>query len=547
MIVAVANNIISPLGRTTGLNVDACISADRTALRFAVEPFGVPATLPVGLLSGTRGAVRLAVESVTAAAKNTDIDLSSDRVIFIISTTKGGIPTDSSCEIAENETPGKIGEALTQRFGNPNAPIAVSNACVSGVSAQITAMQLLNRGIYDTAVIVGTDPLSRFIISGFMSFKALSSNICRPFETSRCGLNLGEAAATLILQRREQVSADDICLVAGSTHNDANHISGPSRTGEGAYRVLCDLLQHIDKKELSFISPHGTATIYNDEMEAIALHRAGLDDTPLCPLKARYGHTLGAAGVLETILSIEALKRGIIYGAMGYAESGVTYRQNIADSVRKSYGHSFIKLISGFGGVNAGVLYSKGVASKEPAHTECEHTGQLHSVKITPESVVLNGKTILRPDESQTEFITQIYKHIATNYPKFYKMDRMTRLGFVAAELLLQYLPDNRRDNCAIIFCNKLSSRAADLAYCGTIHDDDYYPAPALFVYTLPNIVTGEIAIRHRIMGETCFYVTSDYEWLDNYVGQTHNGPVLYGAVEYADDLHYLCNLKLYY
>ena len=203
--------------------------------------------------------------------------------------------------------------------------------------------------------------LSKFIVSGFQSFKALSPERCKPYDNSRRGLNLGEAVGTIILERTDaSEDSDSWHFVAGSIHNDANHISGPSRTGEGSYRVLEDLLVHIDTDDLAFINAHGTATAYNDEMESIAIHRAGLDRVPANGLKGVYGHTLGAAGIIETILSMGAVDCGVILPTVGYSEQGTSYRLNIAPETRATDKRTFIKILSGFGGSNAGIAYRKG-------------------------------------------------------------------------------------------------------------------------------------------------------------------------------------------
>ena len=122
-------------------------------------------------------------------------------------------------------------------------------------------------------------------------------------------------------------------METGSIHNDANHISAPSRTGEGAYQCLTDVLNGCTPEQIALIGVHGTATQYNDSMEQTALERAGLQSVPKSVLKPYFGHTMGAAGVLETILC-----------AMQVKESGV-----------KSQESRVIKMLSGFGGVNAAI------------------------------------------------------------------------------------------------------------------------------------------------------------------------------------------------
>jgi 3-oxoacyl-[acyl-carrier-protein] synthase-1 len=178
---------------------------------------------------------------------------------------------------------------------------------------------------------------------------------------------LGEAAATVIYTRKraDELLANDWCAVKGACRNDANHISGPSRTGEGCYRALRGVLTETNAAGLAFINAHGTATPYNDEMEAIAIERAGLLSVPVNSLKGYYGHTLGAAGIAECLLSMQAVDHGTIPGTRGFDACGVARPLRLCATHQTTTKQRFIKLISGFGGCNAAMLFAKGGASCE--------------------------------------------------------------------------------------------------------------------------------------------------------------------------------------
>jgi 3-oxoacyl-[acyl-carrier-protein] synthase-1 len=169
----------------------------------------------------------------------------------------------------------------------------------------------------------------------------------------------------------------DLFLVSGAIRNDATHISAPSRTGEGCYRALQNILQNESNSlmsnslvsnslvsKISFINAHGTATPYNDAMEANALMRAGLENIPVNGLKSYFGHTLGAAGVVESIISMQALSEGIILKTLGFEEGeSITiddkqYELNICKENCKTNKKYFVKIMSGFGGVNAALLFA---------------------------------------------------------------------------------------------------------------------------------------------------------------------------------------------
>lgn len=135
--------------------------------------------------------------------------------------------------------------------------------------------------------------------------------------------------------------------------------------------------------------------------------------------------------------------------------------------------------------------------------------------RITNDKVIVNGKeeNITRTDSS---WLTDIYHSKAISYPKFFKMDNLAKAGFLGTELMLQPLDfdrDTRKENIAVVCCNSSSSLDDDTAYQKTIQDsENYYPSPAVFVYTLANIVTGEISIRNKVMGESSFYIMKSFD-----------------------------------
>jgi 3-oxoacyl-[acyl-carrier-protein] synthase-1 len=234
--------------------------------------------------------------------------------------------------------------------------MVVSNACISGVVALITGSQLLRAGCYKQIVVCGADRISPFILNGFNSLKALSSEFCRPYDEAHCGLNLGEGAATVILST-EKPARNTIELLQGATSNDANHISGPSRTGEGLYLALQRAMKTIVREELAFVNTHGTATVFNDNMEAIALTRAGLQQTPISGLKGYFGHTLGAAGVIESVMLMYALKRQLLPATYGFYNLGTPDPITVFSENHAVKGHYALKCASGFGGCNAALSF----------------------------------------------------------------------------------------------------------------------------------------------------------------------------------------------
>lgn len=310
---------------------------------------------------------QIAILSAKDALSKTNIDAKSGKTLFILSTTKGNI--DVMERKGDKANPDKslflweTAKTIQQYFHNPNTPLVVSNACISGVIAIITASRMIRAKQYENAVIIGADILSEFVVSGFQSFQSLSSGPCRPFDKTRDGLSLGEGAGTIILTANpDNAKAPFITVGGGSASNDANHISGPSRTGEGLYQAISKTLADplsAAAGNIDYISAHGTATPYNDESESIAITRAGLKDVPLNTFKGYWGHTLGAAGIIESIAGIYSLENNILFKTVGFTESGVSEAINIISENKKKELNSFIKTASGFGGCNASVIFYK--------------------------------------------------------------------------------------------------------------------------------------------------------------------------------------------
>ena len=305
---------------------------------------------------------KLSLLSAVKAVRQSGVDPKSERVLFVLSSTKGNVSLLSEKTVdMQRVTPAHTAQLVADYFGNPNTPITVSNACISGLCAQMEAYRCLQSGQYDAVVVVGADALSPFIVAGFQSLRALSVEQCHPFSDNRNGLNLGEAAAAVVWETAEDHALDTSWKMMGAAvRNDANHISGPSRTGEGSYRALQAVLQRsgLSDKDLACLNVHGTATLYNDEMEAIAIDRAGLASVPVNALKGYYGHTLGAAGVLEVLLTMCALDHGLVPATRGFEGLGVSVPLQVSAEMMKTTQRTFVKLLSGFGGCNAAAAFT---------------------------------------------------------------------------------------------------------------------------------------------------------------------------------------------
>lgn len=541
MISVLSTNITSPLGFTTEQNYRAVLSGSSALKRHEglwglTEPFAASLfseELRAALaIDGHTFFESIAIRSIREALTHTRLDVASERVVLIVSTTKGNVEWLDT----PHYYPSEAAQAIAQAIGLTTKPIVVCNACVSGLSAQLLADRLLSEGIYDYAIVVGAEVQSKFIVSGFQSLKAVSEEPCRPFDIERNGLNPGEAAATIVFAKTSD--RESWQLLDGTTCNDAYHNVSPSPQGDGLTRAIDAVMTGRDKSRLATVCVHGTATLYNDQMESRAIERAHLSDIPLSALKSYYGHTMGAAGVLETILTMRATDDGIVLPTKGFTEPGISGKVSISSKPKKTDKHTFLKVMSGFGGCNVAALYKKGAGSKEQGARGIVKLEKTHTVRLS---------------SADEKTLTDIYKQEIGDYPKFYKMDLLSRLAFVAAETLSNSLPLREGWGGSLILFNHSSSIIADRQFLSTISDkDNCFPSPSLFVYTLPNITAGEIAIRHHLTGETTFYILPDkdetlmQQILRATLRATGTTRAICGWVDAESETNYECELSMY-
>jgi 3-oxoacyl-[acyl-carrier-protein] synthase-1 len=300
--------------------------------------------------------------AIQEVLRQTTIKSSNDRLMLFVSTTKGNIDLLSQKEKASERVHlAAMAGFIQQELGLKHTPMVVSNACISGVLALQTAALYIKHGLIDHAIVAGGDLFSKFTLSGFYSFKALSAGICKPFDKNRDGINLGEAIGTVLLSHDPSVSKGSYAVkIAGyGSSNDANHISGPSRDGSGLTLAVQKALKQTNATDIDLINAHGTATLYNDNMESLAFQQLGLSEVPLNSLKGYYGHTLGAAGVLEVIISIHSMLNNTVVKSLGYEEPGTDGKVNVTKAFIKKEIHTVLKTASGFGGCNSAIILKK--------------------------------------------------------------------------------------------------------------------------------------------------------------------------------------------
>ncbi|AEA43431.1 beta-ketoacyl synthase N-terminal-like domain-containing protein [Fluviicola taffensis] len=345
--------IVSPLGNSIEQHVDA-FQNGRSGIELIEKSGYQDTTLPLAKrkeITTNRydNLLREALEQNTIQFSAKDLE----RTAVIVSSTKGNM------DLLPNDTFTSTRAIVAEYFPGTTLTI-ISNACISGVIAINTAADLLLADKYDQIVVIGIDAISDFVSYGFQSLYALSNEGCKPFDKARNGTTLGEGCGVVVVSKKP-IGNYSVVYKGGASSNDANHISGPSRTGEGLVRSIEKTFKRsqLNASDIDFISAHGTATIFNDEMESIAFGRTMLDKTPLNSMKGYFGHTLGAAGILETIMSIVSMEKNYLFANLGFSEMGTSVPLNIITKNTEANLTTVLKTASGFGGGNASLIIQK--------------------------------------------------------------------------------------------------------------------------------------------------------------------------------------------
>jgi 3-oxoacyl-[acyl-carrier-protein] synthase-1 len=349
-----AENIISPLGNT----------AKETFERMKNGENSIKNKNGILLSSFSHSQTKLfplMVDSISDSISNVNQTiLLESKTLLIVSTTKGEINLINSHINKAHLS--YLSEKIKNFFNCIDKGIIVSTACVSGIQSLIVANDMINHNYYDNVIVCGGDLASQFVIEGFASFYALSNQHCKPFDKDRMGLNIGEAVSTIIISNNKDLYKETpLKFLGGCSINDANHISAPHREAEGLIKSINNTLEISDviSNDIDFINAHGTATIYNDGMEAKAFSKLNLNDTPINSFKGYFGHTLGAAGVIETAISLQSMRNNLLLKCLGFDNQNFNDKLDIITENREIEINTILKTSSGFGGFNASVIIQK--------------------------------------------------------------------------------------------------------------------------------------------------------------------------------------------
>lgn len=371
--VVVACDLITPYG----LGIDACwngLLSGKTAInpldRFDTDVFQTKKAATIAELK-TGQSDSLVMQMLKPLLEKASAIIPKD-ALLILATTTGEIDilekqVLNAKDNADESAPGYLLEKVQCLSGIKAPGIIVSAACTSSSSAIAQAGAMIRSKEHDCVLIVACDIVSEFVFAGFSSLMALDKDTARPFDKNRSGLSLGEAAGFVLVMSKERAIQEERSIIGeiagwGLT-NDANHMTGPSRDGSGLALAMRKAMRSADISEdaVGCIAAHGTGTMYNDAMEMKAFKSVFASGAlPTYSIKGGIGHTMGAAGLVETIVALRSLREKLVPPTVNLlvaddeAEGWVSTEPDSFDNPVT------ISINAGFGGVNSALVLKKG-------------------------------------------------------------------------------------------------------------------------------------------------------------------------------------------
>lgn len=259
---------------------------------------------------------------------------------------------------------GDSSETVARSLGISDFVTTISTACSSSANAIILADRLLRHNRLDAVLVGGIDPLCKFTVNGFSSLMILDKDLCRPFDRSRAGLNLGEGAAFLVLQRKEDVKSGGYCRLSGFANaNDAFHQTAISHDGIGPFLAMEGALKRagLHPSDIDYVNVHGTGTENNDWSEGVAMKRLFGDCVPMfSSTKVYTGHTLGACGAIEAVYSVLSLVNDMAFPTFNFKNAIEGLDIEPVTALRENVGLKNVMSNSfGFGGNVSSLIFSK--------------------------------------------------------------------------------------------------------------------------------------------------------------------------------------------
>lgn len=319
----------------------------------ALQQDGLPDA--IGAAAARYGAARVAVVMGTSTSSIG----ASEEAYTRLDRDAGGerFPDDLQRPIVH--TPHSLGDFVQHATGLAGPCVTVATACSSSAKVFAQAARLIQAGVVDAALVGGVDTLCGSVLYGFNALQLVSRDKCKPFDASRDGLSLGEAGGFALLERA--AGADPLQLRGYGESSDAHHMSAPHPQGLGAQLAMRDALARagIEAAQLDYLNLHGTSTPANDAVEAIAVAALFPETLHAASTKAWTGHTLGAAGIVESVFALLALETGHLPGTLNATIPDPVCGPQIRLAPERRAVHYAMNNSFGFGGNNCALVFAR--------------------------------------------------------------------------------------------------------------------------------------------------------------------------------------------
>ncbi|RPF19304.1 beta-ketoacyl-[acyl-carrier-protein] synthase family protein [Vibrio crassostreae] len=302
----------------------------------------------------------------------------ADRIAVVIGTSTSGISDGEAAfkqKLANGEFPadyhyskqelGDTSEFVSQYCALTGPNYVISTACSSSGRVFLTAQRLLDSGMADAVLVGGVDTLCKLTLNGFHGLEALSTTHCKPFSATRDGINIGEAAAFMLLSKTKLAGVNaaqdtsNIALLGCGDSSDAHHISAPHPEGNGAEQAMKKALHsaQLNAEDIGYINAHGTATPLNDSMESKAIHRIFANKVPVSSTKPLTGHTLGAASAIEAAIAWHILKYDLPLPLQKCQDKAEDIEIDLVNCSQKLKAKNILSNSFAFGGNNISLIF----------------------------------------------------------------------------------------------------------------------------------------------------------------------------------------------
>jgi 3-oxoacyl-[acyl-carrier-protein] synthase-1/3-oxoacyl-[acyl-carrier-protein] synthase II len=360
--------------------------------------------------------------------------------------------------------------------------VLVLGACASSALAVGLGRRWIERGACDLVLAGGFDEVTVFVAAGFEALRAVTAAPPpRPFRVGRDGMSLGEGAAVIALARAPSALA----FVTGfGAASDAVHLTAPDRDGGGLARAAAAALREAGAAEVAIVSAHATATPFNDAAEARAIARALGEErarsTIVHPFKAQIGHTLGAAGVLELLACVDAIRRGVLPAAAGDGPADPEAPAKLLDRCEAGRPRTALKLAAAFGGANAALVVSAAPGSGQVGARPAYLHGAAHVAREPP--------------------LEELAARTGVGVDRLARADGLVRLALAALAALAA--SSGPLEGAGIIVGSALATADTNALFAARIRERGARAAePRRFPYTSPNAVAGECSIALHLTG----------------------------------------------